>query len=69
MIGRSLISAIVDDLAGEQLWHGADADNAGRPYRLYRLDKAGHRLPVLRKRLLKRRQIGPRGHDQAIDME
>ena len=70
MIGRSLISRHrLDHLAVEQLRHGADADDAGRPQRLDRLDEGRDRRPVLRERLLKVRQIGARGHQQAVDVE
>ena len=70
MIGRSLILGHgLDHLAGEQFRHGADADDAGRPQRLDRLDEGRDRRPVLRERLLKVGEVGARGHQQAIDVE
>ena len=70
MIGRSLILGHrLDHLAVEQLRHGADADDAGRPQRLDRLDEGRDRRVVLRERLLEIGEIGARGHHQAVDVE
>ena len=39
MIGRWLMRAMASITSVEQLRHGADADDAGRPQRLDRLDE------------------------------
>ncbi len=70
MIGRSLMLGHgLDHLAGEQLWHGADADDAGRLQRLDRLDKTGDRRAVLGERLLKISEVSARGHQQPVDVK
>ena len=58
-----------DDLLIEQLRHGADADDAGRPQRLDRIDEFGDRRMVERERLLEIGEIGARCHDKAVDVE
>ena len=53
MIGRWLIVAMAwITSVGEQLRRRADADDAGRPQLLHRLDEGGHRRPILGERRL-----------------
>lgn len=58
-----------DDLTVEQLRDRTDADDSGRLERLHRLDECRDRCAVLRKRLLKFREILTRCDEQAIDIE
>ena len=70
MIGRSLISAIASITSRVNSFGTvADANDAGRPYRLHRVDEGGYRLPVLRERLLEVREIRARGDNEATDVE
>src|ERR1700751_1388439 len=63
------LSHRLDHLPIEKFWNRADADDAGRLERLDRVDKHGHRGPVLRKRLLKVPEIVSRRHHQATGIK
>ena len=63
MMGRWLIVAMAwITSVGEQLRRRADADDAGRPQLLHRLDEGGNRRTILGERRLEGGEIAARAH-------
>jgi hypothetical protein len=62
-MGRWLIVAMAwITSVGEQLRRRADADEAGRPQLLHRLDEGGNRRTILSERRLEGGEIAARAH-------